>query len=118
MRRIIALTVTALAIGTPLRADDITIPMPGETKVEQVNASYQCGSEVVSVVYMNAGSVNLARITMGNTIIVASNVISASGAKYAGGPYVWWSKGDNADLYDVMRDPDMNEPRHCTIRKG
>ncbi|NTJ42676.1 hypothetical protein G6L28_08715 [Agrobacterium larrymoorei] len=107
----------ALGAATPLRADDITLPMPGDTKVEQVTARYQCGAEVVSVVYINAGSVNLARLEMGNTIIVASSIISASGAKYAGGPYIWWSKGDNADLYDVMRDPDMKDPRHCETKK-
>lgn len=106
-----------LVFASQLRADDITVLMPRETKVEQVNANYQCGSEIVSVTYINAGSVSLARLTLGNTIILASNVIAASGAKYAGGPYIWWSKGDNAELYDVMQDSGMSDPRICITKK-
>ncbi|WP_234881784.1 MliC family protein [Agrobacterium larrymoorei] len=104
--------------ATPLLADDITIPMPADTKVEHVDATYQCGQEKVTVTYINAGSVNLARLGMGDTIIVASSVIAASGAKYAGGPYVWWSKGEEAELYDVVKDPQMNTATHCSTVKG
>jgi membrane-bound inhibitor of C-type lysozyme len=107
-----------MAITTSVFADDITISMPADTKAEHVDATYQCGSEKVSVTYINAGSVNLARLSIGNAVIIASNVISASGAKYVGGPYVWWSKGSEADLYDLMRDPDMNAPTQCNTLKG
>ncbi len=117
MLRPVLLVSLVLTSSTPLLADDIAIPMPGDTKVSHVDANYQCGGERVGVSYINAGSVGLARLSLGNTIIVASSVIAGSGAKYAGGPYVWWSKGEEAEFYDVVKDPEMKTPTKCTTLK-
>lgn len=58
------------------------------------------------------------RIAFAGRIIVASSVICGSGAKYQGGAYVWWSKGEEADLYDLMADPQMQKPLHCAAIKS
>lgn len=35
---------------------------------------------------------------------MASNVVSASGAKYVGGEYVWWTKGNEASFYHTLTE--------------
>ena len=57
------------------------------------------------------------RLGLKDGVIVAANVISGSGARYQGGVHVWWSKGDEADLYDLMADPEMKKPVHCVEKK-
>jgi membrane-bound inhibitor of C-type lysozyme len=32
-------------------------------------------------------------------------VVAASGVRYVGANYAWWTKGAGADLYDTMADP-------------
>ena len=44
---------------------------------------------------------------------MASNVLSASGARYAGGQYIWWSKGDTADLYDLTEGGEETPAASC-----
>ena len=94
----------AMLVGTTtVRGEDILVRLPAETSVEILRSDYRCGKDTIKVEYINAGSVNLARLVMDDgTIVVASNVIAASGAKYAGGQYVWWTKGAKATLYDLM----------------
>jgi membrane-bound inhibitor of C-type lysozyme len=93
----------AFAAALPVQAEDISIKVPAGTKVETVEARYECGDQPVSAQYINAGSVSLAVLTMGDEFVVASNVIAGSGARYAGGQYVWWTKGADATLYDVRK---------------
>jgi len=103
----------ALSIATGAVAEDLVIPLPKDSAVEKVETTYQCAADRVEAVYFNAGDVSLVRLGLKDGVTVAANVISGSGAKYQGGVYVWWSKGDEADLYDLMADPDMKKPVHC-----
>ncbi|MDS7597421.1 MliC family protein [Agrobacterium tumefaciens] len=66
-------------------AENLVIPLPEETTVEKTEAVYQCGSEKVGATYLTTGDVGLVRIAFAGRIIVASSVISGSGAKYQGG---------------------------------
>lgn len=84
-------------------AAEITIALPAGTEVDRSKTVYLCGDREISAEYINAGPISLAVLTMGDETIVASNVISASGARYAGGQYEWWTKGDEASLYDLMQ---------------
>ena len=59
--------------------------------------------QAVAADYINAGPVSLVTLTIGSEFVVASNVLSGSGAKYAGGQYVWWTKGENATLIDTIK---------------
>ncbi len=67
--------------------------------------------------YVNAGDNSLAVLTLGDRTVVAVTVLSASGAKYAGQNYVWWTKGDNADLYDLTKGEDAPAVMSCEAVK-
>ncbi|TWG90398.1 membrane-bound inhibitor of C-type lysozyme [Mesorhizobium sp. J18] len=111
--RIVAATAFAVSLGFAAQAAEITIDMPDEVEIERTDAAYQCGEFELAVQYINAGSVSLAVFTVEDETVVASNVIAASGAKYAGGRYVLWSQGSDADLYDLMKGEDA-EPVSCS----
>ncbi|MCB5202332.1 MliC family protein [Neorhizobium sp. T786] len=103
MRMMLPGAVLAGVLGLALSAgaEDIRIELPADTRVETVRAEYECGGQRVSAQYINAGSVSLAVLAMGEDVVVAANVMAASGAKYDGGRYVWWTKGREATLYDL-----------------
>jgi len=90
----------------------ITIPVPGVSEVQSQRVIYVCGKDNVTVDYINAGDVSLAVLTMKDAFVVAANVIAASGARYAGRQFIWWNKGKNADLYDLMKGKDA-KPVAC-----
>ncbi len=82
----------------------ISIPIPGAATVDVSNARYTCADgQTVSVDYYNAGTTSLAVIALKDETVVAALVIAASGAKYEGGQFTWWTKGPEADLYDVTK---------------
>ncbi len=111
------LAVFSTSIATGAMAEDLVIPLPKDTTVEKVETVYQCAADKVEAVYFNAGEISLVRLGLKDGVTVAANVISGSGAKYQGGMYVWWSKGNEADLYDLMADPQMKQPVHCIETK-
>lgn len=90
----------------------IVIGVPDVTSVASEKVSYDCDGLPVSVEYINAGGVSLATLTFEEEFVVASNVISASGARYAGKQYIWWSKGDEASFENLM-EPEEARPRQC-----
>ena len=112
MRGFAAITVSVLAGSvSTVQADVLQIELPGA--VEQVEAVYRCPDTEISTTYYNAESNALAVLRFGDQTLVMTNVLAASGAKYAGGPYVWWTKGETADLYDLMKGEDA-APVSCT----
>ncbi|MCZ7488577.1 MliC family protein [Rhizobium rhizogenes] len=120
MRKSIA--ITCLAILSPMvassaLAEDLVIPLPKDATIQKVEAVYQCAADTVDAVYFNAGDISLVRLGLKDGVLVAANVISGSGARYQGGVHVWWSKGEEADLYDLMADPEMKKPVHCVEKK-
>lgn len=84
----------------------VTLTIPGAAGVDRQIIHYDCGGRPVSADYINAGATSLALLSIGGDFVVASNVVSGSGAKYMGGHYVWWTKGDAATLIDVMKGKD------------
>lgn len=116
MKKSVAATCLAafsMSVATGAMAEELVIPLPNDTTVEKVETLYQCAADKVEAVYFNAGEISLVRLGLKDGVTVAANVISGSGAKYQGGIYVWWSKGEEADLYDLMADPEMKKPVHC-----
>lgn len=95
-------------------AGEIVIELPDDVEATTNAVLYQCGDKDVSVTYYNAGDISLAQLEMEDATVVASNVISGSGAKYAGNVYIWWTKGETADLYNLMDDPEQAKPISCT----
>lgn len=62
---------------------------------------YTCeGGKTLPVKYMTVGETPLAAMTLDGKTLVFANVISASGARYASGQYVWWTKGPIGFLTD------------------
>jgi len=94
-------------------AGEINIPLPDDVDVTENSVLYKCGDQNVSATYYNAGENSLVQLEMEDTSVIAANVLSGSGAKYAGGVYIWWTKGDTADLYNLMDDPDQEKPISC-----
>ncbi|WP_142779425.1 MliC family protein [Agrobacterium sp. T29] len=120
MKKSVAATCLAafsMSVATGAMAEELVIPLPNGTTVEKVETVYQCAADKVEAVYFNAGEISLVRLGLKDGVTVAANVISGSGAKYQGGIYVWWSKGEEADLYDLMADPEMKKPVHCVEAK-
>ena len=114
--RAILAVVTTLASAAAALAGEITIPLADGTDVEKIETVYDCGDRTVAVTYINAGAISLAVLDMDGEPVVAANVISASGARYAGAHYVWWSKGDEASLYDLMQGGEDAPTASCTAR--
>lgn len=97
----LALPILAV-LGGPALADQIVLPLPKGVKAETLHVAYDCGAfGRVEAAYVNAPPVALASLSFKGEFVVAANVIAASGARYAGGKYIWWTKGSSADLYDV-----------------
>ena len=94
-------------------AGEINIKLPDNVDVTTNAVLYTCGDKNVSATYYNAGDISLAELEMEDHTVVAANVLSGSGAKYAGGIYVWWTKGETAELYNLMDDPEQAKPISC-----
>lgn len=94
-------------------AGEINIPLPDDVEVTANSVLYKCGEQNVSATYYNAGENSLVQLEMEDASVIAANVLAGSGAKYAGGIYIWWTKGDSADLYNLMDDPDQEKPISC-----
>ncbi|MCB4771002.1 MliC family protein [Ancylobacter sp. Lp-2] len=107
---VLALCMAAGAAG----ADTLAIPLPKGAKAQTIHAAYRCadGSRL-KVSYYNAPPVALASLTVGGEFVVLANVLSGSGARYAGGRFIWWSKGSNGDLYDLTKGENA-PPLSCT----
>jgi heat shock protein HslJ len=94
---------TALRLAPHTVSSDVLINIPGARTVDRQALRYDCAGQSIAAEYINAGPVSLVTLTIGGEFVVASNVLSASGAKYAGGQYIWWTKGDGATLIDTMK---------------
>ena len=119
----VATMVTMLTGMAPAGAAEVaislSIPVTGSTTVNSNVMAYGCTDDrAVSATYINAGEVSLAVLDIAGTTVVASNVVAANGARYTGGRYVWWSRGEEADLFDLMDEGGEDLPvAHCTITK-
>lgn len=101
-------TQSVLRLTPPTQEADVTIRVPGAESVDRQTVRYTCGDKIVDAEYINAGPVSIARLTIGDDFVIAANVLSGSGAKYAGGRYIWWAKGNEATLYDLYRGTDAD----------
>ncbi|WP_019219287.1 MliC family protein [Bartonella florencae] len=98
-------------------AGSLVIEVPDDPEPTTTVAVYQCetgtSKERVEATYLNAGNISLVDFKWKGKRIIASNVISASGARYVAGPYIWWSKADEATFYDLRNDPEEKNSIHC-----
>ena len=80
--------------------EEIAIELPEPMPYNSATVFYDCAGREVEANYINAGDVSLVTLLIGEEFVVAANVIAASGARYSGGQYIWWTKGDEAQLVD------------------
>lgn len=96
----------ALRLAAHTVSADVLLKIPGAQSIDRQTVRYDCAGKSITADYINAGPVSLVTLAIGEEFVVASNVISGSGAKYMGGQYVWWTKGDEATLIDTMKSED------------
>jgi membrane-bound inhibitor of C-type lysozyme len=77
-------------------------------------AHYDCAGNAVDVEYVNVEPDHLAIVPVDGRKRIFVLVISGSGARYASGQYIWWSKGKEASLYDEMKGADARPMLTCT----
>ncbi|WP_438395909.1 MliC family protein [Caballeronia sp. DA-9] len=68
---------------------------------------YKCsGGKALTVQYMNTkNKQSFALLTVDGRKMLFVNVLAASGAKYVGDHYTWWTKGPEGTLTDETADP-------------
>ncbi|WP_254692781.1 META domain-containing protein [Shinella daejeonensis] len=96
----------ALRLAAMKNGTDVLIRLPGpEQAVSRSTVVYQCGDDQrISAEYINVDEASLAVLTIAEETVITVNVVSASGARYVGGRYEWWTKGDEATLDDLMKE--------------
>jgi membrane-bound inhibitor of C-type lysozyme len=113
--RLIAL-VAPLTLATPALADvsiGVGINVPGDAEIK--NTVYACeGHEPFTVQYLNAAPNFLALVPIDGKTLIFVNTVSASGAKYESGQYIWWNKGTDATLTDVTEGLDAAPVLTCS----
>lgn len=90
-----------LCAGMPsASAAEITLDLPG--KLDRQSVAYACDDgSTPAVAYYNLAGQSLAVIEMeaGKPRVFVS-VLAASGARYVSGPYLFWTRGNRADISD------------------
>lgn len=116
MKKIMQVIAISSVIGSSFAlAETITPTHPLEHYVQTAEVTYQCGDNKVAArfyEYQQNNIVLLATDEPAPTLLV--NVMSADGAKYVGGIYELWTKGDNATLSNFLT-PDHS--LECTQAK-
>ena len=84
------------AWAAPLRLAEI------QTQQRQTQ-KYTCATgKILQVTYLNAvNGQSFALVPVKGQQMLFVDTLSASGAKYQAGIYIWWTKGPHADLYDA-----------------
>lgn len=104
--------VSASAVET-----SVQIELSTETDFERRVMVYDCAAgEPLTVTYINAAPNFLALLPVPEEPdpLVFASVISASGARYAAGHWIWWTKGVDASLYDVTLGEDAEPVLTCS----
>ncbi|MDF3931810.1 MliC family protein [Pseudomonas citronellolis] len=92
--------------------------LPGDAKLDSRSVDYKCeDGRKFSVQYLNKGDNHLAVVPVSDaSTLVFSNVISGSGAKYAAGQFVWWTKGEEAILFKDWKGGEPADGVSCKER--
>lgn len=107
------LTISAIALGLSACATTQTGLSGYETAAV---THYQCGQDQVTATFLNKEQNSIALVSVNNeSPTLLANVIAASGAKYQGGIYQLWTKGDQATFTNLMAAP--NKAVQCKTIK-
>lgn len=115
--RLVASALVLLSLSVPALAMEpaMQVVIPLAANAQQDVKTYHCEGieEPLTVQYLNADPTYLAFVPVDGQKLLFVNVVSASGARYASGQYVWWTKGASADLYDETKGEDA-KPVSCS----
>jgi len=108
IRRRIAATFGVLCLASVAHvafAMPLTVPQIQTATTNTLR--YKCnGGRVLTVQYMNTkNKQSFALLTVDSRKMLFVNVLAASGAKYVGDHYTWWTKGPEGTLTDETADP-------------
>ena len=105
------------------KATDLTIHLAGQAPVSRHVVQFQCDSTGVQlglpagafpVEYLDGAGNSLAVLPIEGRSLIFANVISASGARYASGRYVWWDAGSRGvHLYSDFDSLDGRKQSAC-----
>ncbi|MGV8831853.1 MAG: MliC family protein [Devosia sp.] len=116
-----AVLVSAMALSAPVRASETALQLTLTTQsgeFEQRVSRYDCATETpVQVTYVNAAPNFLAIVPVADEPepLVFVAVLSGSGARYASGKWIWWTKGADASLYDTTLAEDADPVLTCSV---
>lgn len=93
----------------------VVISLGSAGDFERKTVNYGCEGDVehLAVAYINAAPNYLAILPLDGSALLFNTVLAASGAKYAAGKYVWWTKGPEASLYDLTQGADAKPILTC-----
>lgn len=76
---------------------------PGVEMKDMQTRVYHCGNDkTLKVTYWNSvNGQSFALVPIDGKSLLFVDTLSASGVRYAAGRYVWWTKGELADLHDT-----------------
>lgn len=101
-------------IPTATSAVVITLGTAGDFQRKAVTYGCEGQDAPIQVDYLNAAPNYLALIPIDGSTLVFNTVLSASGARYAAGKYIWSTKGPDASLYDLTQGANAKPVLTCT----
>lgn len=118
MRLKSTLVVATVFLGVAsAHADPLTIDLPGAASASRQTVAYACsGGHKATAEYVNAGANTMVVLTFDGQTLLMVTVLSGSGARYAGQQYIWWTKGNTADFYDITKGE--NAPPEFSCKAG
>ncbi|WP_336293794.1 MliC family protein [Bartonella sp. CB169] len=98
-------------------AGSLILEVPDNPEPKTQTVVYKCDTgineERVEAIYLKAENISLVDFKWKGNRVIAANVIAATGAKYAGGQYIWWEADNKVTLYDLINDPEEKKPILC-----
>ncbi len=99
-----------LAGCTAASAAELVIPLSGPATISRREVRFRCdvqGPQLglpdgpFTVTYINGGGNSLAVLPLNGRSLVMANVISADGARYAAGRFIWWDVGGKGATFSA-----------------
>lgn len=114
----IAMLAFTAVSGAALAAEaGLQITLGTTADFERRTLNYDCGTDTpLTVTYLNAAPNFLAIVPVEGEAepLIFASAISASGARYVSGQWVWWTKGPEAQLFDETLGEDAEAVSTCS----
>lgn len=119
MSRILLAAVTTALLTTSVNAAQTTLQLQlsSDRDFQRHVMTYDCAAETpLAVTYINAAPNFLALVPVEGEAeeLVFASVMSASGARYASGKWIWSTKGAEASLLDTTLGEDAEPVLTCS----